>query len=90
MINLERKGDVFTMTLDSEENRWNTSFVRELNKILDDVVNSSGPAALVTASANEKFFSNGLDLGWIQNPQDFPDGGDREVFASEFMHLMAA
>ena len=89
MINLERKGYVFTMTLDSGENRWNTCFVREISEILDEVVNSSGPAALVTASASEKFFSNGLDLGWIQNPQDFPDAGDREVFASEFMHLMA-
>ena len=89
MINLERKGDVFTITLDSGENRWNTSLVRELSEILDEVVNSTGPAALVTASASEKFFSNGLDLGWIHNPQDFPDAGDREVFASEFMHLMA-
>ena len=57
MINLERKGDVFTMTLDSGENRWNTSFVREISEILDEVVNSSGPAALVTAYASEKFFS---------------------------------
>ena len=68
MINLEKEGDVFTVTLDSGENRWNTSFVRELNATLDEVLNSTGPAALVTASASEKFFSNGLDLGWIPSP----------------------
>ena len=89
MVNLEKEGDVFTMILDSGENRWNTSFVRELNATLDAVLNSTGPAALVTASASEKFFSNGLDLGWIQNPKDFPAAGDRGVFASEFMSLMA-
>ena len=43
MINLEREGDVFTMILDSGENRWNTSFVRELNETLDAVLNSTGP-----------------------------------------------
>ena len=35
-----------------------------------------------------KNFSNGLDLGWIQNPKDFPCRRSR-VFASEFMSLMA-
>jgi enoyl-CoA hydratase/carnithine racemase len=89
MIDLERNGDVFTMTLNAGENRWNTTFVREIASVLDEVEASSGPAALVTASASEKFFSNGLDLAWVQKPDDFPAAGDRKVFGPEFMTLMA-
>ncbi len=88
MIKLEKSGDVFTLTMDAGENRWNTSFVREVAKALDEVEASTGPAALITRSANEKFFSNGLDLDWVQAPQDHPEGGDREVFGHEFMALM--
>ncbi len=69
------------------ENRWNTTFVREFAKALDEVEASEGPAALVTTSSNEKFFSNGLDLEWISTAGDHP-GGDRKVFGQEFMALM--
>ena len=87
-MKLDRQGDVFTLTLDAGENRWNTTFVRAFAEALDEVEASTGPAALVTASASEKFFSNGLDLEWVQQPDAFPEGGDREVFGSEFMALM--
>ena len=56
MINLERKGDVFTMTLDSGENRWNTSFVRELSGILDEVVNSLVPLLSLLPRPAKSFF----------------------------------
>lgn len=88
MAQLSRDGDVFTLTMDSGENRWNTTFVRELAAALDEVEASEGPAALVTASASEKFFSNGLDLDWVAAPDDHPEGGDRNVFGDEFMALM--
>lgn len=88
MAQLSRDGDVFTLTMDSGENRWNTTFVRELAAALDEVEASEGPAALVTASASEKFFSNGLDLDWVAAPDDHPEGGDRSVFGDEFMALM--
>jgi len=89
MINLEKNGDVFTMTLNAGENRWNTTFVRAIAKVLDEVEASTGAAALVTASASEKFFSNGLDLDWVQEPGAFPAAGDRKAFGPEFMTLMA-
>ena len=89
MIDLERDGDVYTMTFNAGENRWNTAFVEEIDKALDEIVASSGPAALVTASASEKFFSNGLDLDWVQNPDAHPEAGDREIFGDKFMTLMA-
>lgn len=87
MINLKRDGDIFTLTLDDGENRWNTTFVREIASALDEIEASEGAAALVTVSANEKFFSNGLDLEWVSSKGDHR-GGDRKVFGDEFMVLM--
>ena len=87
MIDLTRQGDVFTLSLDDGENRWNTTLVREIAQALDEVAASEGPAALVTTSTSEKFFSNGLDLEWVQSKGEHR-GGDRKVFGAEFMTLM--
>ena len=87
MIDLTREGDVFTLSLDDGENRWNTTLVREIAQALDEVAASDGPAALVTTSTSEKFFSNGLDLEWVQSKGEHR-GGDRKVFGAEFMTLM--
>ncbi|MEM7095725.1 MAG: enoyl-CoA hydratase/isomerase family protein [Actinomycetota bacterium] len=88
MIDLERQGDVFVLTMNAGENRWNTTFVRAIDEALDEVEASEGPATLVTRSADDKFFSNGLDLDWVMSPDDHPEGGDRPVFGDEFMKLM--
>jgi Delta3-Delta2-enoyl-CoA isomerase len=95
MIDLQRDGELFILTMNDGENRWNTTFVRSYAKALDEVEASTGPAALITRSANEKFFSNGLDLDWISASADgatgadtAPRGGDRSVFGDEFMTLM--
>ena len=88
MIDLDREGDVFTLTMNAGENRWNTTFVRDMARALDTVEASTGPAALVTTSANEKFFSNGLDLAWVSAPDEHPEAGDRGAFGDEFMTLM--
>lgn len=88
MIDLEKQGDVFILSMNDGENRWNTTFVRAFNAALDEVEASTGPAALITTSATEKFFSNGLDLDWRATEGEHP-GGDREVFGNEFMALMA-
>ncbi len=88
MIELDRHGDVFTLTMNAGENRWNTTFVRALAEVLDEVESCTGPAALVTLSADTKFFSNGLDLDWVADPKAHPEGGDRDVFGDEFMKLM--
>jgi enoyl-CoA hydratase/carnithine racemase len=87
MIDLKRNGEVFVLTMDDGENRWNTTFVREFSKALDEVEASAGPAAMVTASTSEKFFSNGLDLEWLSEKGEHR-GGDRKVFGKEFMYLM--
>ena len=88
MIELEKKESIYFLTMDAGENRWNTTFVREFSKALDEVEKDDGPGALITTSSDPKFFSNGLDLDWIQSPSDFPKRGDREIFGEEFMYLM--
>ncbi|MEM7276102.1 MAG: enoyl-CoA hydratase-related protein [Actinomycetota bacterium] len=87
MIELEQQGDVFVLTMVDAENRWNTTFTRAFAAALDEVEASTGAAALVTASADPKFFSNGLDLDWIQADGDHP-GGDRAAFGAEYMALL--
>jgi Delta3-Delta2-enoyl-CoA isomerase len=88
LCQLDREGEVFVLTLCNGENRWNTTLVRQIGRALDEVDRSSGPAALVTASADPKFFSNGLDLEWLGSRGEHP-GGDRRVFAEEAMALFA-
>ncbi len=87
MISVDREGEVFVLTMDDGENRWNTTFVRAFDQALDEIEASKGPAALVTRSSNEKFFSNGLDLEWVMGSDENHPGGDRKTFGAEFMTL---
>ena len=87
MIDLKREGEVFVITLNNGENRWNTTFVREFAVALDEVESSQGPAAVLTTSSDPKFFSNGLDLEWCASEGEHW-GGDRDLFGDEFMKLM--
>ena len=88
MIELEKKDSIYHLSMNAGENRWNTSFVREFAKALDEIEKDEGPGALITSSNDPKFFSNGLDLDWMQDPEKYPEGGAREVFGEEFMYLM--
>ena len=84
MINLDRKNEVFVLTLDDNENRWNTAFVRAISEVIAEIEVSKGAVALVTTSSDPKFFSNGLDLDWYTSASD----EERAIFNSEFMYLM--
>lgn len=86
MIELSRDGDVFVLTMNDDENRWNTTFTRAFSEALDEVEASEGAAALVTTSTHPKFFSNGLDLDWIMSSEEHR-GGDRAAFGDEYMTL---
>ncbi len=85
-MRIDKHDDVFVLTMTDGENRWNTTFTREFAKALDEVERSTGPAALVTASDDPKFFSNGLDLEWLRSDGEH-SGGDRKPFGSETMAL---
>jgi len=77
MIDLRRAGDVFVLTMQNGENRFNRTFLDELNEALDSVEASTGAAALVTTGGDPKFYSNGLDLTWM--------GGDGQAEAGSFV-----
>lgn len=87
------RGTVVVLTMVDGENRWNTTFTRAFDAALDEVEETEGPAVLITASADEKFFSNGLDLEWVtgtrQGSSADSDGGDRAAFGPEAMALFA-
>ncbi|MCP4223309.1 MAG: enoyl-CoA hydratase/isomerase family protein [Actinomycetia bacterium] len=89
-ISVERherdQGTVVVLTMTDGENRWNTTFTRAFDAALDEVEATEGAATLVTASANDKFFSNGLDLEWVTSRGEHR-GGDRKVFGTEVMAL---
>ncbi|MDP6833316.1 MAG: enoyl-CoA hydratase/isomerase family protein [Alphaproteobacteria bacterium] len=87
MIELNLEDNVYVLTMDAGENRWNTNFVRAFAARLDEVAASEGPAALVTTSSDAKFFSNGLDIDWRRGEGD-GTGGDKAVFGAEYMALM--
>jgi enoyl-CoA hydratase/carnithine racemase len=84
MIELKRAGDVFVLTMKSGENRFNRDVVDALNRALDEVEGSEGPAALVTMGEG-KFYSNGLDLDWLTH-QPLDDIG---AFLADFERLFA-
>jgi enoyl-CoA hydratase/carnithine racemase len=65
IVDLKKEGDVFILTMQSGENRFNRTFVDAMNEALDSVEKSSGAAALVTTGGEDKFYSNGLDLAWL-------------------------
>jgi len=69
MPRLKRHDEVFVLDLGSDENRFHPEWMAELNHALDEVEDAAEPRALVT-TATGKYWSNGLDLGWLgRNPQ---------------------
>ena len=64
MIELEVHGHVRLLRMNGGENRFDRAFVDDLSAALDEVESVDGPCALVTTGV-EKFYSNGLDLGWL-------------------------
>ena len=65
LLDLRREGHVFVLTMQTGDNRFNRPFVDAWHGALDAVERSTGPTALVTVGASDKFYSNGLDLAWM-------------------------
>jgi len=61
---LRNEEPVFVLDLGDGENRFHPEWLRSVNALLDAVLASPGPAALVTTGSG-KFYSNGLDLAWL-------------------------
>jgi enoyl-CoA hydratase/carnithine racemase len=72
MPSLDRDGDVYLLSLGSDENRFNPEWVGAVDALLDEVAAAPSPRALVT-TATGKIWSNGLDLEWMgQNASEIP------------------
>jgi Delta3-Delta2-enoyl-CoA isomerase len=69
MPSLDRAGDVYVLDLGDDENRFNASSVAALEGLIDEVTSAPAPRALVT-KATGKFWSNGLDLDWMNAHPD--------------------
>ncbi len=68
MPTLDRSGDVFVLDIGDGENRFHPDWIAAVSAALDEVAGTEGPCALVTR-ARGKFWSNGLDLDWVNaNP----------------------
>jgi enoyl-CoA hydratase/carnithine racemase len=84
VIDLAKQGNVFVLTMQSGENRFNRPFLDALSRAFDDVEKSSGAAALVTVGGEEKFYSNGLDLNWIMGQEQ----SEGERFVRDFLAFL--
>jgi len=68
MIELQRHDEVFVLRIERGENRFRPDLLEAISNALDEVEAAGSPAALVTTGAG-KFYSNGLDLEWMQAQQ---------------------
>ncbi|QKW08411.1 enoyl-CoA hydratase/isomerase family protein [Streptomyces sp. NA04227] len=74
MPHLQRDGDVFVLDLGEPgqrdtENLATTEWLRRMHELLDEIEQSTGPAALVTTGTG-KFWSNGLDRERFADPAE--------------------
>lgn len=69
MPSISNDGPLWTLDLGTDENRFHPDWMAELNAALDQLEASAEPAVLLTRGTG-KFFSNGLDLGWLGEHPD--------------------
>lgn len=83
-MKIDRDGDVFVLTMQDGENRFNPDHLEAIEAALDEVEGAEGPIGAVLTGEG-KFFSNGLDLDWMGQA---PDGGAQES-VERTMRLLA-
>jgi enoyl-CoA hydratase/carnithine racemase len=66
---LDRHDDVFLLDLGDSENRFHPEWLAEVEGYLAHVEAADGARALVTTGTG-KFYSNGLDLDWVNGHPD--------------------
>jgi enoyl-CoA hydratase/carnithine racemase len=71
MPTLHHDQALWTIDFGSDENRFSPDFLDHVDAFLDDLLADPADAVLLT-TATGKFYSNGLDLEWVQaNPGEF-------------------
>ncbi len=66
MLELDQQGEVWVLRVDEGENRFSAEVIRRWNELLDEAEAAPAPKALVTTGSG-KFYSNGLDLDFLQS-----------------------
>jgi len=56
---------VAIITLSNGENRQNLEFAQTLKAMLDEIIADKSVTALIITSSDEKNFSQGVDVNWI-------------------------
>lgn len=64
-IDIKLDEHVAVLTLNEGENRFNPDFLNKFLNALDHVEKETSAGILVVTGANDKIFSNGIDLEWL-------------------------
>ncbi|KAM9980195.1 hypothetical protein ACTFIZ_006453 [Dictyostelium cf. discoideum] len=72
---LESNEDIFLLTLNDNENRFNDDNLGHFHKSLDYIESCENASCLITTSISPKFYSLGLDLDWAlpRGPKNFQE-----------------
>lgn len=81
------KDHVYVMQLNDRDNAFTPHLIRCIHEALDVVERASAPCVLVTVGTG-KFFSNGIDLGWLAEAVQ-KDSASAKDFSIEFSRLLA-
>ncbi len=82
----EKDETVATIKMNNEQNLHNREFAEAMNAVTDEALADQQVKALVLTSADEKFFSNGIDVQWLG--ERFAAKDFHEI--KSFMHGMDA
>ena len=71
-MQLSRDGAVWVLSLTNGENRFNDDMLTEFEAHLDTIEHTKGNGTLVITSTDAKFWSNGIDLNFVQEKGGMP------------------
>ena len=87
LVSLVRNENQFYIVMDQDDNRINPDFIYQYNEALQEIddlpLEEKQQSSIVSISTHEKIFSNGLDLGKFETPQDIA------LTLYDFSHLCA-
>ena len=86
-IDIRMDEHVAILTLNEGENRFNPDFLTKFLNALDVVEKDSKAATLVVTGANDKIFSNGIDLEWLLPVMQKNDFATSKKFIETMMAL---